>query len=173
MAETVEIRLETAEDLSAIFDVNQAAFGRENEARLVDSLREAGALTISLVAALSSGEIIGHIAFSPVTLTNESGQTMQGLGLGPVAVVPEYQNHKIGSSLITAGLELAFKFNVPFVILLGEPAYYQRFGFVPAVNYGIRWEHPAPEEAFLIQIHPENPPLIPGIIRYHSVFNQV
>lgn len=128
------IRQESPEDIEPIRKLNYAAFkdhphhepGAEPvEHLIVDKLRTANALTFSLVAEEGS-QIIGHIAFSPVTI---NGQTGQWFGLGPVAVLPEKQGQRVGSTLIQKGIELMKKHGAEGIVLLGDPEYYRRFGF--------------------------------------------
>ena len=126
------VRDETAADLAAIAAVQQAAFrdhpfSRHDEAQIVARLRERGALTLSLVAATpDSGEILGHIAFSPVRIAGQDGGWF---GLGPVAVQPAAQRRGLGSALIEAGLARLRERGAAGCVLLGDPAYYRRFGF--------------------------------------------
>ena len=128
----VAVRDERAADLAAIAAVQQAAFrdhpfSRHDEARIVARLRERGALSLSLVAQASdSGEILGHIAFSPVRI---AGQDCGWYGLGPVAVLPAAQRRGLGSALIEAGLARLHERGAAGCVLLGDPAYYGRFGF--------------------------------------------
>ncbi|CUS05958.1 GCN5-related N-acetyltransferase [Candidatus Promineifilum breve] len=142
------IRPEELHDETAIREVNQLAFGQEAEGALVDALREAGAVLCSLVAE-DDGRIVGHILFSPATL-EDGPSRWEVAALGPVAVHPEHQRRGIGSALILAGLDICRVRGYDVAILLGHPAYYPRFGFRPAAPLGIRWEHDAPEEAFMV-----------------------
>jgi putative acetyltransferase len=96
------IRYENSEDYVAIRTVHTEAFGRAHEADLVDALRRVEALSISLVA-VQDGHIVGHIAFSPVTVTS-STTTIEALGLAPLAVLPAYQRTGRGAQLVEAGL---------------------------------------------------------------------
>jgi putative acetyltransferase len=142
------IRLETPQDISAVRRVNEAAFGRPAEADLVDMLRINGKAVLSLVA-LQAGSVVGHILFSPVTI--QSGdQSFPGLGLGPMAVLPELQRHGTGSLLVERGLEECRKAGHQCVVVLGHPGYYPRFGFVPASRFGISSEYDVPDEVFMV-----------------------
>ena len=142
------VRHETPADVSDIYQVNHLAFDRDNEAQLVDVLRREKAVILSLVAVLD-GQIIGHILFSPVSITNDKFQ-WQAVGLGPMAVLPEFQNQGIGSALIRSGLDELKKLGHDVVIVLGHPEYYPRFGFKPSKPFGIQWEIDVPEEVFMV-----------------------
>src|SRR5688572_18309907 len=121
------IDLETPADITAIAEVNEQAFGRPDEAALVDAVRRAGAATLSLTTrvAAPAPETIAHVLFSPVSI---DGQTEpRGLGLGPVAVRPAYQRQGHGQRLIQAALERARTLGYAYVSLIGHPEYYPRF----------------------------------------------
>ena len=124
---SLTIRTETAADPSAIHNLHTRAFGGPQEAELVDQLRAEGFCSLSLVAE-KAGELVGHILFSPLQITTGS-KSFRALALAPVAVLPEHQRSGIGSALILAGLDLAKQNGERIVIVLGEPAYYGRFGF--------------------------------------------
>src|SRR5512140_1919532 len=124
------IRNEMESDINVISDVTRAAFenhpiSKHTEQFIINALREANALTISLVAEID-GQVVGHIAFSPVTISD--GAT-GWYGLGPVSVLPEYQKKGIGKSLISEGLSLLRKLGGQGCVLVGHPDYYKRFGF--------------------------------------------
>jgi putative acetyltransferase len=142
------IRKEQPEDLSGIYSVVEQAFGQRDEADLVNLLRENGKAVISLVATADE-HIVGHILFSPVSLESCS-QTTAVIGLAPLAVVEEFQNQGIGSRLTEAGLEECRRLGYDAVVVLGHPNYYPRFGFVPAVRYGIKSEYDVADEVFMI-----------------------
>ena len=166
------IRPETDEDIPAIYQVNKLAFKRENEAQLVNRLREEDAIILSLVAELD-GQIIGHILFSPVTITDGEFQ-WQAIGLGPMAVLPEFQNQRIGSALIRSGLDELKKLGHDIVIVLGHPEYYPRFGFKPSKPFGIQWEINVPDKVFMVAELSEGALNgRKGIVRYHSAFKDV
>jgi len=116
------IRPETTTDIAAIRAVEEAAFARPTEAALVDALRQAGDLTLSLVA-VDGERIVGHVAFSKMQAP------FRALGLGPVAVLPDRQRSGIGGELIREGLARAAAEDWQGVFVLGDPAYYGRFGF--------------------------------------------
>jgi len=129
--ETVLIRAETGDDHAAIRRVNELAFGRKNEADLVDALRESARPYISLVAIVDC-EIVGHIFFTPVSI--ESGDDSDtAMGLAPMAVLPEQQNQGIGSKLVSECVSECRHIGEDIVVVLGHPNYYPRFGFVTAV----------------------------------------
>ncbi|MFC1543608.1 GNAT family N-acetyltransferase [Candidatus Neomarinimicrobiota bacterium] len=142
------IRPEKSADREAISEVNIEAFGQADEANLVDTLRDAGALIISLVA-VRNDQVVGHIAFSPVNIASDDG-SFTALGLAPMAVLPEHQNQGIGSQLVEAGLKECLRSGHDLVIVLGHAEYYPRFGFVPAGPLGISWDREVPEDAFMV-----------------------
>jgi putative acetyltransferase len=144
----VEVRSERPGDVEAIRCANEAAFGGPLEARIVAALRRAGAVTASLVA-LVEGAVVGHILFSPVTIRGE-GTEGEAVGLGPMAVLPAFQRRGVGSALVRAGLAHLRAAGHRAVVVLGHPAYYPRFGFRRASELGLRWEHEAPDEAFMV-----------------------
>lgn len=144
----IKIRPERPEDVDSISNVNEQAFGQKSEAELVEKLRKRGLLTISLVA-LKDGEIIGHIAFSPVAIGSESS-SFEAIALAPMAVLPAYQRQSIGERLVRAGLEECRRLGQEVVVLVGHPDYYTRFGFFPAKSKGIACEFEVPDEAWMI-----------------------
>jgi putative hydrolase of the HAD superfamily len=167
----VTIRHEWPEDIPAIHRVNQRAFPHETEANLVDLIRDRGNMTLSLVA-LNGAEVIGHILFSPVTL-QPSQNGLHGLGIGPVAVVPEMQGKGFGSRLIEKGLSICRERGYDFIVLLGDPRYYSRFGFIPAAEFGLDNEYGAGEE---FQARELKPGILNGtraLVRYVPEFKEV
>ena len=132
-AKMIAIRPEQPHDIAAVHALNETAFGQPAEATIVDSIRAACADAVSLVP-VDNGQVAGHIFFSPVFASGERG-TAQGMGLAPMAVLPERQRQGIGSLLARAGIEAMRKRKCPFIIVLGHPEYYPRFGFVPASQH--------------------------------------
>lgn len=145
--EALAVRPETATDIPAVRAVVAAAFGQEAEARLVDALRAAGALAVSLVAELD-GQVAGHIAFSPMVLEG-AACPFPILGLAPLAVAPGRQRRGAGSLLVRQGLAACRAAGCGLVLVLGNPDYYCRFGFVPARPLGLECPYPAPDEAWM------------------------
>ena len=145
----MRIRYEAPEDTAGVRHVNEQAFGQKNEADLVDSLRRSSALELSLVA-VEHDQIVGHIAFSPVTVESETS-SFQALGLGPMAVLPSHQKRGIGSQLVERGINECEKAGHGIVFVLGHPEFYSRLGFCPSKLYGLRWEHDVPDEVFMVK----------------------
>ncbi len=144
----MEIRHAKPEDLESICDVHRQAFGgRDEEARLVEMLYTAGKVPLSFVAVLD-GQIVAHVLFSPVTLEPPDAG-FHAVGMAPVGVVPAYQNRGIGSRLIREGLQACREAGYDTVVVLGDPAYYGRFGFRRALDHGLGNEYGA-EEAFMV-----------------------
>jgi putative acetyltransferase len=166
----IEIRDERPGDADAVRLVNLAAFQNGPEAAVVDKLRQAEIGFHSFVA-LGHGEVVGHILFTPVTI---DGNDAVGAGLAPLAVSPGCQRHGIGSGLVRHGLERMRSAGYPFVVVLGHPAYYPRFGFERASHYGLRsqWAH-VPDDAFMVVVYqPDALPKAGGIVRYRSEFDE-
>lgn len=168
----IRIRSELPGDVEAIYSLNQEAFEGTAEANLVNNLRTSNAMILSLVA-IKNNEIVGHIAFSPVTIEPDRA-TVNAVGLAPMAVSPEFQRSGIGSQLVEEGLNIIRTAGHDLVVVLGHPEYYPRFGFVPAKKYGIRWEHDVPEEAFMIRELREGAlKEVRGTVKYRPEFNEV
>ncbi len=166
----VTIRHELPADIPAIHRVNQRAFPQETEAKLVDLIRERGNSTLSLVA-VNGAEVVGHVLFSPVTLDPQN--ELQGLGLGPVAILPEMQGKGFGSRLIEKGLSICRERGYDFVVLLGDPRYYSRFGFIPAAEFGLDNEYGVGEE---FQARELKPGILNGtraLVQYVPEFKEV
>ncbi len=166
MKDEILIRSETSADVSAIAEVTVAAFktlaiSNHTEQFIIAALRAAGALTVSLVAELN-GHVVGHIAFSPVTI---SDGCPNWYGLGPVSVLPEFQRRGIGRALIQEGLSRLKSLNAQGCCLVGHPEYYKRFGFkniTGLVHEGV------PEEVFFALSLDGHVPH--GIVEFHEGF---
>jgi putative acetyltransferase len=167
----MEVRAEKPEDVEAIRRVNVAAFGRESEADLVERLRGV-AFTFSFVA-VESGQIVGHIFFSPVELEGGCADDSLVLGLAPVAVLPSYQRQGIGTLLIQQGLKECTRLGGKAIVVLGSPTYYPRFGFTPKKK-GLGCEYPVPDEAFMaLELVSGALEGCIGTVKYHSEFNNL
>ncbi|MCW6035783.1 N-acetyltransferase [Spirulina subsalsa FACHB-351] len=160
------IRDETLADAAIITEVTIAAFqtleiSNHTEQFIIQALRSAQALTLSLVAEVN-GSVVGHLAFSPVTLSDE---TPNWYGLGPVSVLPNYQRRGIGKALIEEGLSRLKNLNAQGCCLVGHPDYYRKFGFrnVPGLLYpGI-----PPEFFFALSFNGQFPQ---GEVIFHKAF---
>jgi len=160
------LREETTTDIDAITEVTIAAFknlpvSNHTERFIISALRDANALTISLVADID-GRVVGHIAFSPVII---SDGTKDWYGLGPISVLPEYQKQGIGKSLIKKGLSLLKNMGGQGCALVGDPNYYKQFGFK---NYSELIHEGIPQEVFLAL--PFNEKVPKGTIEFHEGF---
>jgi putative acetyltransferase len=162
------IRREAAGDESAIYDLVRRAFAPMpfsggDEQDLVDRLRERGELTLSLVAVDPAATIIGHIGFSPATIENRACNWFQ---MAPVAVCPTLQHRKIGSTLIREGIEQLRRSCAQGIAVVGNPVYYERFGFAVVPGLAPLSDHDAP--FFRAMVLAEEAPQ--GTLRYASAF---
>ena len=168
----ISIRPEQPHDIAAVRAVNEAAFGDTAEATIVDSLRNACPEAVSLVA-VEDDQVLGHIFFSPVLVSGEH-DVPPGMGLAPMAVLPARQRQGIGSMLVQTGIDVIRKRNCPFIIVLGHPEYYPRFGFVPASQHALssQWDG-IPDEAFMVLILDEAAMAeVSGTASYRDEFDQ-
>lgn len=167
----MRIRPEEPEDTVAVRAVNVAAFDTTAEADLVDTLRGNVEPLVSLVAE-ADGSIVGHILFSPVTLTDQPDFLL--MGLGPMAVMPRHQRQGFGSALVRRGLERCAELGCDAVVVLGHPQYYPRFGFVPASKYGMSSQYDVPDDVFmLIELRPGSLRGASGKVSYDEAFSGV
>jgi putative acetyltransferase len=167
----VLIREEKVSDRQEVFTLNHAAFPTVAEANLVDVLRVQCHPIISLVAE-EDKKIVGHILFSPVRLSGHPRLFL--MGLAPMAVLPEYQRKGVGSALVDSGLAQCRVLGAGAVVVLGHSAYYPRFGFAPAVRYGIKCEYEVPEDAFMVlELQAGYLDGKTGMIHYHDAFKNV
>ena len=165
------VRTEKPEDIEGIREVNERAFGQPQEADIVDTLRGACPDALSFVA-LEDDRIVGHILFSPATI-HSGDDEVRGMGLAPMAVMPDCQRRGIGSKLIRTGLDALKESSCPFVIVVGHPEYYPRFGFVPASGHGLKcqWDG-VPDAAFMVLFLDESTMKgVSGVARYRSEFD--
>ncbi|OGP89157.1 MAG: GNAT family N-acetyltransferase [Deltaproteobacteria bacterium RBG_16_47_11] len=170
----ITVLSEAREFYSAIREVNVLAFGQENEARMVDRLRESSDFIPELsIVALKEGRVVGHILFSLITIQTKKG-SLPSLSLAPMAVRPEFQKQGIGSELVRQGLERCRRLGHKIVVVVGHPEYYPRFGFTPARLMGLEAPFPVPDEAFMaIEIVPGALDGVSGIVIYPTEFDGV
>jgi len=162
------VREESPDDAAGVAAVVRAAFARDDEALLVERLRQAGALAFSLVAILD-GAVVGHVAFSTVDVDGAAGRV---LGLAPLAVTPLYQGCGIGARLVEEGLARARERGVAAAVVLGHGGYYRRFGFDAASRYGIRYRVPVPADAFMAaELMAGALVRATGVVRYRPEFD--
>jgi putative acetyltransferase len=168
----ITIERERAEDACAVGVVSFKAFGKPAEAEIVERLRDCCPGLLSQVA-MDGDDVVGHILFSPARVKWQAG-TLKGMGLGPLAVLPERQRLGIGSLLVRLGIELLSNQGCSFVIILGHPDYYPRFGFERASLHGVAgpWDG-VPEEAFMVLIlDPAAMKGVFGVTRYRDEFDE-
>jgi len=162
----IVIRNETESDIKAISEITKTAFdtlpiSNHTEQFIIDALRDANALTISLVA-VAGEKVVGHIAFSPVTISDGSPGWY---GLGPISVLPEFQKQGIGKSLIREGLSSLKSLGAKGCVLVGDPNYYERFGFRSPKDLVIEG---VPQENVLVLPFDENKAR--GVVTFHEGF---
>lgn len=161
----VTVRPERPQDVPAINTIHKASFPSLSEARLVDSLRATGKLCMSLVAEIGD-VVVGHVAFSTVTV--ESGYA--GAGLGPIAVADAHRRHGIAAELVRAGLDACRQVGFGWAVVLGDPAYYRRFGFRPASEFGLSDEFAGGSAFQALELIPDALPVDAGLVRYAPEF---
>ena len=166
------VRDERNDDHDAVRAVHLAAFPGPEEAGLVDRLRSEAEPSISLVAEWRDGDgaPVGHVMFTPVSIGDSTAALR--FGLAPVGVLPEHHGRGIGGALIRAGLERCRELGAVGVVLLGDPDYYSRFGFVAASTFGLVYE-PVGEHPAFQALELEPGAFEAGSVRYHSAFDEV
>ena len=165
------IRVEIGIDAPGIDALLRRTFGSDAEAQLVHDLREDGLITLGVVATEDEGQVIGYVAFSPVSV---EGEELQWVGLAPLAVDENYRGQGIGSQLVYEGLDSLNEFSYAAVVTLGEPAFYGRLGFEPAARFDLRCRWPDTGEAF--QVRPLADDALEGVhglVEYCDRFNRL
>jgi len=167
----ITIRREMPEDIPLIRRVHEQAFHPSpNEARLVELLRDSNKAVVSLVARVED-RVAGHVLFSPILLETDQGACF-GVGLAPVGVLPGCQNQGIGTRLIEHGLQACRHIGCDLVVVLGNPKYYSRFGFVCAGEYGLENEYNAEEEFMVMELRAGILRRIAGLVKYQPEFKE-
>jgi len=166
---SVIVRPEKTSDHAAVYEINRRAFGRKEEARLVEAVRNRA--RISLVAE-EDGSVVGHILFSTVTVT-EGDEVREALALGPMAVLPESQRRGVGGKMVRAGLEACRDEGADVVFVLGHPGYYPRFGFRPLAGTRLHCKYvPEGSPAFMaVELRPGALEEISGRVDYLGEFD--
>ncbi|KJY82192.1 acetyltransferase [Vibrio galatheae] len=141
------IRTEAPADILAVDRLLKSTFETEAEANLVMRLRENGRRTLSLVACNDDGEVVGYVLFSPVTL---DGSDLNWQGLAPLAVDEQYRNQGLAAELVKEGFAALYEFGYPACVVLGDPAYYGRFGFIDSEQHQMRCQWDVPQGAFQV-----------------------
>lgn len=164
----LHIRPERPADAASIAALLYAAFAGNphsdhTEHQIVERLRASGRLAVSLAALLPDGRLVGHVAFSKVTV---DGRDEEWYGLGPLAVLPRAQGQGIGAALVEAGLSVLRRKGARGCVVLGEPAYYRRFGFAPAA--GLLYPGPPPEYFMALSFAGPAPR---GVVEYDRTFS--
>jgi putative acetyltransferase len=168
------VRPEQPIDLDQIHDLHRDAFHRTDEADLVDAIRSGPDFVadLSLAAVAEDGSVLGHILVSRVRFEPHGMESVHhdALALAPLAVLPPHEGRGIGSALMREALAVADARVEPFVVVVGSPAYYGRFGFMPAAEHGIVGPYEAAGEAFQVRPRSGGEPLTPGSVIYPRMF---
>jgi putative acetyltransferase len=164
----MRVRAELPADVDAVRELNRAAFGGPDEARIVDALRATVTPLVSLVAE-AQDRVVGHILFSPVTLAATPHPLV--MGLAPMAVLPSHQRAGIGTALVHAGLDACRALGAAGVVVVGHPTYYPRFGFVPASRFGLTCEYDVRDDVFMaLELTPGALAGYREQVRFHPAF---
>lgn len=168
MAATV--RPEERHDAAAVRMVHERAFGRADEARLVEALHRDGFVRLALVAEVGGG-VVGHVLFSDLPVRTVAG-TVHLLALAPLAVLPEHQRAGIGSALVRHGLHECAERGHRAVVVLGEPAYYGRFGFTTERAASLTSPYSGPYFQ-AVELKPGAIDTLAGVVQYPAPFTEV
>ncbi|MBI1814801.1 MAG: N-acetyltransferase [Deltaproteobacteria bacterium] len=169
---SLAIRAETIADYAAIHEINALAFGRDDEARLVEAIRASAEFIpeLSLVA-VDGTTVVGHVLFSRIALQTSEG-ALPALALAPMAVRPKFQNRGVGCELVRHGLDDCRRLGHRIVVVVGHPNYYPRFGFTSARALGL--EAPYRDAAFMaLELMPGVLRGVRGTVEYPAAFSQV
>jgi putative acetyltransferase len=167
----IVIRPETSADHEAIRHVNRLAFGQDDEARLVDALREGGHVRLSLVAD-QLGRVVGHILFSDLPIHTDRG-VVAALALAPMSVLPEFQKQGIGSALVREGLDECRRRGHKIVVVVGHPHFYPRFGFSPQLAAHLESPFSGRDSFMAVELEPGALDHVSGKVAYPPPFEGV
>lgn len=181
----LELRPARAEDCEAIHNVHEAAFGRVDEAKLVDRLLSEGAdiKELSLVA-VEGGDVVGHILYTEVQILDDKNKNLSSMvrakggiayaiALAPLAVLPAKQKSGVGKVLANESMKLADERGHGIIIVLGHPEYYPKFGFEPASKFGMSSPFDVPDNVFMAKPLAAYNEKICGNVIYHEAFIEV
>lgn len=164
------IRVEIGIDAPGIDALLRRSFNRDDEATLVHDLREDGLVTLGLVATDDDGQVIGYVAFSPVTVNDDD---LQWVGLAPLAVDEQYRGQGLARQLVYEGLDSLNEFGYAAVVALGEPALYKKLGFELAAQHDLRCRWPETQDAFFVhRLADDALDGVHGLVEYHDHFNR-
>ncbi len=163
------IRPAVSGDAADVCTVHERAFPTAAEARLVAALRESRKDWVSLVAECE-GAVVGHVLFSPVTI---DAVAADGVGMAPVAVSPAHQGRGAGKRLIEQGLAVCRKRTYPFVVVMGAPDYYRRFGFARASDRRLSNVYGVDDEFMVLELTAGSLPTAGGLVRYAAEFDEL
>jgi putative acetyltransferase len=168
----LSFRPEDLRDIDEIYELNKEVFGQDNEARLVDVIRQGPNFIpeLSLVA-VSEDKLIGYVLFSKLLVTN-GGSAYEGLGLAPMMVHPDYQRKGVGAKLLTHGLQKAANMGFTSVLVLGHEHFYRKFGFLPASRWRIRPPFDVPADVFMaLELQPRALANVSGVVEFPLEFS--
>ncbi|MEN0613325.1 N-acetyltransferase [Klebsiella indica] len=164
------IRVEIGIDAPGIDALLRRTFSSDAEAQLVHGLREDGMITLGLVATDDEGQVVGYVAFSPVSI---EGEDLQWVGLAPLAVDESYRGQGIGRQLVYEGLDSLNEFGYAAVVTLGDPAFYGHLGFEPASRFDLRCRWPDSDKTFqLHRLADDALEGVHGLVEYSDHFNR-
>ena len=176
MTEQIILRQEIKDDFKKVFEVNHIAFRQNNEAKLVDALRNNPTVFVPelSIVATENNKIVGHILFTKINIKDDEGNLNESLGLAPMAVRPELQKSGIGGQLIRKGFEVAKELGYKSVIVLGHEHYYPKFGFEPANKWKIKGPFDVHSNVFMaIELVKDGLKNISGTVIYPKEFETV
>ncbi len=176
MTEQITIRQEKKDDFNEVFELNRIAFGQDNEAKLVDTLRNNPTVFVPelSIVATDNNKIVGHILFTKIKIKDDNETLNESLALAPMAVRPDLQKSGIGGQLIRKGFEVAKDLGFKSVIVLGHEHYYPKFGFQPADKWKIKVPFEVPSNVFMaIELTNDGLKNISGTVIYPKEFETV
>lgn len=171
MTSELILRGERSTDFNDIYEINKLAFGREDEAKLINALRKTRNYVKGFsIVAVQEDKIVGHAIFTHAAIMNH-GKRFNCLALGPMAVHPEQQRKGIGKKLVEEGILRAKENNFKAIVVLGHSEYYPQFGFIPASTKKIRTRFSVPDENFMVmELNPNALKGITGLAEYAKEF---